>query len=247
MIDKSLVKKRFSKSLDTYDENAIVQSKMAEKLIEVIPVKRFNSIFEAGCATGILTKEIKKNIRFNSFTANDIVEKSRNYIDKIIFPNNFITGDIEQITLIEKYDLIISNACLQWCNNIEDTIDKLINFLNKNGILAISIFGDNNLQEIKDIFGIENKSYKLQELKEFIKKYNAKIEEEVIELSFNEPIEILKHLKYTGVNAIKEFKLTKSKIAKFEQEYRNKYSKDSNVILTYNPVYIIITRQDDIE
>ena len=66
MIDKSLVKKRFSKSLKTYDDNAIVQKQMAEKLVDFLPKKEFNSVLEIGCATGLLTKQLKTKLSFYS-------------------------------------------------------------------------------------------------------------------------------------------------------------------------------------
>ena len=53
---------------------------------------------------------------------------------------------------------------------------------------------------------------------------------------------ILKHLKLTGVNAIKEFALTKKKLKEFEEEYIRKYQNNGKVLLTYNPVYIKITK-----
>ena len=36
MIDKALVKTRFAKSLDTYDENALIQKIMASKLVSLL-------------------------------------------------------------------------------------------------------------------------------------------------------------------------------------------------------------------
>lgn len=247
MIDKSLVKRRFKKSLLSYDDNAIVQKTMAKKLVSLLQKKEFNSIFEIGCATGILTKEIINNIEFNEYCANDLVENSKDFITKIIPDSSFISGDIEEIKLKEKYDLIISNACLQWCNNIENTIDKLMTSLNKDGILLISIFGNDNLKEIKDIFNIENQNYNLETLKIFLKKYNSQIEEESEQLKFNSLTEILKHLKNTGVNAVQEIKLTKTKLKMLEQSYSEKYAKRNSLILTYNPVYIMIKAKNDIE
>ena len=242
MIDKSLVKKRFKKSLKTYHQNAMVQKLTAKKLISFLPYSDFNSILEIGCATGILTEEIKKTINFNSFDANDIVEDSKSFIQNILPHCNFIEGDIEEITLAQKYDLIISNACLQWCNNINDTIEKLSHSLNKNGILAFSIFGNDNLKEISEIFKLENKTYSIESVKENLKKYNIlKYEEELIKQEFNSPLELLKNLKLTGVNAIKEITLTKSKLKEFEEKYKEKYSENGKVILTYNPIYIIIS------
>ena len=242
MIDKSLVKKRFKKSLGSYDDNAYVQKITAKKLIQLLPQKIYESVFEAGCATGILTREIEKTLKFNFFTANDIVEESGNFINSIIKNNIFIAGDIEEIYLGQKYDLIISNACLQWCNNIELTIEKLINSLKPNGILAISIFGDDNLKEITDIFNIKNKTYSMKNLKKNLEKYNIlSYHEEIIKQEFNSPVELLKSLKLTGVNAVKEIKLTKTKLKEFEEKYKKLYTQNEKAILTYNPVYILIS------
>lgn len=240
MIDKSLVKKRFAKSLVSYDDNAIIQKVMAKKLINMLPYRKFDSVFEAGCATGILTREIKKNIRFNQYTANDIVSNSKFYIDKIIPDNLFITADIEELYLTEKYDLIIANACLQWCNDIERTIDKLCQSLKDKGVLAVSVFGNENFKEIKNIFKIENKNYDIDNLKNHLTEYNTEIYEEITELTFETPLDVLKHIKATGVNAVKEISFTKSDLKNFEIQYINKYSKYEKAVLTYNPVYIII-------
>ena len=243
MIDKTLVKKRFAKSLNTYDENALIQKTMAEKLVSLLGRLEYNSIFEVGCATGILTREIKENLFFESYCANDLVEKSKGYISKILDNFDFVAGDIETVSLEPRYDLIISNACLQWCNDITQTIDKLYSALNSGGVLAFSIFGEENLLEVNDLFGIENKFYPIPELKLYLKKYNfIEYREEKSRLYFNNGIDVLKHLKYTGVNALTSFKLTKSKLKAFEENYSKKYSENGKVYLTYNPVFIVIKK-----
>ncbi len=243
MIDKSLVKRRFKKSFTTYDNNAVVQKCTAKELIKLLPSREFDYIFETGCATGILTKEIKQNLTFKKFCANDIVEEAKQYIDLIIPDNTFIFGDIEEIELKDKYDLIISNASLQWCNDIKSVIKKLYSSLNDRGILLFSVFSDNNLKEIKDIFNIKNKNYSINDLKDFIAQYRVEYyNEEEKELYFDTPLDVLKHLKLTGVNAVEEMKFTKKKLLNFETQYLKKYSKNNKVTLTYNPVNILITK-----
>lgn len=244
MIDKTLVKKRFSKSLITYEDNAIIQKSMAEKLIRLLDKKHFDNIFEIGCATGLLTKEINKKLTYKTLTTNDIVSKAKKYIEEVSGDINFISGDIEELEINTKYDLIISNASLQWCNDIETTINKLINSLSDNGILAISIFGDDNFKEIKNIFNIENKNYNFESLKNFLTKYNAQILVEKDKLTFSSLFEILKHIQKTGVNAIKESTLTKSQLKTLEENYKKCFSIENSLTLTYEPVYIIVQKND---
>ena len=232
MIDKELVKKRFSKSLDTYEDNAFVQKEMGAKLLSLLKRKDFNSIFEIGCATGLLTKQIKKSLNYNSLTANDIVADAKSYVEDIV--TDFICEDIEKVTFDKKYDLIISNACLQWCNDINSTINKLLLALNDNGILAFTLFGEDNLKEIKKLFNFQNKVC-----------VSAKIfKEETIKLYFDTPLDVLKHIKLTGVNAVQEHKFTKSTLKEFEENYKNLYSENGKVYLTYNPIYLIIKKND---
>lgn len=243
MIDKALVKTRFTKSLETYDENALIQKNMASKLVSFLEKKEFYSILEVGCATGVLTREIVQNINFECFSANDIVEKSCDYIATIIDDFEFISGDIETVSFSQTYDLIISNACLQWCNDLPQTIDKLYGLLNDDGMLAFSVFGEENLVEINDLFRIKNKFYPIPELKTYLKKYNfLEYREEKSRLYFDNAIDVLKHLKYTGVNALSPFNLTKTKIKEFEESYKRKYADNQKVYLTYNPVFIVIKK-----
>ena len=64
--------------------------------------------------------------------------------------------------------------------------------------------------------------------------YNPRSKEEKIKLYFNSPIDVLKHLKLTGVNAIKEHKFTKSSLKEFEKKYYEQYSEDGKVYFSNN-------------
>ena len=175
-------------------------------------------------------------LSFSSFCANDIVLEAESYIKEIIPQSAFILGDIETINLEKKYDLIISNACLQWCNDTEETILKLKNSLNEGGILALSVFGKDNIKEINEIFELSPKTVDIDKLPK-----NTIVVEETINMFFDTPIEVLKHIKLTGANAVKEMTMTKSLLKDFEIKYNEKFAQKNRVQLTYNPVYLIIS------
>ena len=158
-INTKSIKSRFEKSMDKYDENAVVQNDMATILIdELIKISnKFESILELGSGTGLLTRQIKEKLNFKNYTANDIVEKSKNYIEKIIPNAEFIHGNSLKINTHNNFDLIISNAMFQWFSNLEDILVKCKKELKEDGILAFSTFGKDNFKEIRDLSGVSLK------------------------------------------------------------------------------------------
>ena len=240
MIDKKLVHKRFAKNLDSYHENAKVQKNMAKRLMTFIKNESPKKILEIGCGTGFLTELINENFKFETFDAVDIVEDCKKFINKINPKINFIVNDIEEFLKNneEKYDLIISNASLQWVSNFDLVINTLKESLNIGGELVFSTFGKENFREIYYIMGTSLNYYSTLELKE--KFCPNLIEPEIYILSFDSPKEVLKHLQLTGVNAIENISWTKSDLTKFENGYKNLCSR--RITLTYNPIYMCIKK-----
>ncbi len=237
MINKELLKKRFQKSLKTYNDNAVVQKILAKKLVDLLPEKKFASILEIGCGSGILTKIINSKYKPKKYFLNDIVQDCENFIDEILSEKTFICGDIDEICINETFDLIISNAALQWSENLKNTLEKLSNMLNKGGILAFSIFAKDNFPEIKDVL---NTSLDYQDPQIFSELKVFYLNPEV--LWFDNPKDVLKHLKLTGVNALKQEIWSKSKLKNFENIYKSKFEKNGKVSLTYKPICAIFEK-----
>ena len=135
---------------------------------------------------------------------------------------------------IQNYDLIVSNATLQWIENFEPLVKKLETLLNPNGELIFSTFGKENFREIYHLLGTSLNYYSEKELKDLFK--TSTITPEIHIMAFSEPKEVLRHLQLTGVNAIEQKSWTKKDLIKFENGYKNICSKRPT--LTYNPIYI---------
>lgn len=237
MINKGLVQKRFAKNLKSYDENAKIQKRMAERLITFVGNKQPETILEIGCGTGFLTQKIVDNLIFKKFSAIDIVEECDAFVSKINQNIIFMPVDVEEFIKAndKTFDLIISNASLQWVEDFEGVINSLKSFLNPNGELILSTFGKENFREIYHVMGTGLNYYSIDELKQMLP--NSIIEPEIHIMAFDNPKDVLKHLQLTGVNAIESTSWTKNDLKKFENGYKNICNKPT---LTYNPIYIKI-------
>jgi len=239
-INPKLIKKQFEKSMDKYDKNAVVQKIMAEKLVsELIKISgNFDNILELGAGTGLLTKELIKKVEYKNYTANDLCEKSKKYLDKIIPDYKFIKGNAQKIISVKKQDLIISNALFQWFKDIEKSMLYYYNLLNPDGIIAFSTFSPDNFSEIMDLTGLSLEYKTADYLKAVIEKNFdiLYIEEFSYKMSFDNPLELLAHMKHTGVNSLADQSWTFADVKIFCDKYKEKYP---DITLTYSPILVI--------
>lgn len=228
IMNEMLLKKRFQKSIVSYNENAFIQKSMAETLVNILPGKDYDAILEIGCGSGFLTQQCSQKLNYQKYTANDIVNECYSMITKYDKNIQFLSGNIENIKLENKiYNLIISNAVFQWFKNPYKTIEQLKTHLTPGGTFAFSSFGHRNFYEIKELLGIGLDYFE----------YSNKVKEDIVEIEFTSIIELLKHIKQTGVNAITNYTFTKGRLQEFERKYIERFGK---IKLTYNPVYVIV-------
>lgn len=228
--------------MDKYDENAFVQRITAEKLVSSLSQKKFDKILEIGCGTGILTKQIEQNLVFQKYFANDIVEKSKNYIDGIISKNTFVCGNAQKIKLPHKIDLIISNAVFQWFENLDKVLEYYSSLLKIDGIIAFSTFSPENFLEIREVTGLTLNYKNIDELKEIVEKNFEiiHIEKFNYKMNFSTPLQILAHMKNTGVNSLTEKHWGIKNVKEFCDKYREKFPELS---LTYAPIIVVAKKK----
>lgn len=254
-LNKQLIQKSFFKSINSYDRNAIVQKSMAkelvDKLLEHSGIENFSKVLEIGCGTGLLTKSLLHNAKIETYYLNDIVSECGEFIKSLgkDYPNtkfHFINKDAEAIGNVpDLLDLIVSNAVFQWLNDLKPFIEKLFRFTSIKGYLAFSTFGQNNLQEINIIEKKSLNYFSKDEIIFILKEYFEILycSEEIFELQFDSPKEVLRHLKYTGTKGLQKEIWTKGHLLEFEDTYNSMFRKNNKVSLTYNPIYIIAKRR----
>lgn len=249
-LDSNKIGKRFYKVKATYATNAKIQALMRLELIKLLESKgrkSFDKVFEFGAGSGEFSKILCKNIEFSEYICNDICDYSldfynflaKKYKHKVMKYETFDMNNIESSLLFkQKFDLITSNACVQWLN-FSDIIEKLVRILDKNGVMLLSSFGVNNLCEVRKItgYGLEYLSKKSLGLvlKKHFRFYTIK--EKTYTMSFENSLDIFRHLKLCGVNSC-GFKDAKNSYPIIKKCWLKEFSDKFQNKITYHAVFI---------
>jgi len=100
-----------------------------------------DSILDLGCGPGNSTKVLKDRFPAARIVGADnsaaMLEKARELYPDTEFINLDANGDLHEVN--EKFDIVFSNACIQWLPNHKELLPKLMTLLNPGSILAVQI------------------------------------------------------------------------------------------------------------
>jgi 2-polyprenyl-3-methyl-5-hydroxy-6-metoxy-1,4-benzoquinol methylase len=101
------------------------------------------AVLEIGPGYGRLIKSCLKNkIPFSRFTGIDISQKNIEYLKQQYSNSNikFVQGDIESVSLSDKYDIVISSLTLKHIfPSFEKALKNIVGYLNKNARLFFDL------------------------------------------------------------------------------------------------------------
>lgn len=110
---------------------------LANRLEGLNPV----SILDLGCGPGNSTKVLKDKFPkvkvIGADNSDEMLVKAKELYSDIEFITLDANGDFHELS--EKFDVVFSNACIQWLPNHRKLLPKLMILLKPNGILAIQI------------------------------------------------------------------------------------------------------------
>lgn len=229
---KNIIRQNFDRASLTYGECDQVQQTSAlnlvRKMLETYPNFNPNKILDVGCGTGNLIKELYNIFPNSSYHINDISDSMmavtiKRFENVIKF--NEVPGCIEKIDLKCDYDLIASNMCLQWVDDLNDVIDCL---LNRTKIFMFSCLLKDSfnqwyeLLKRHDINFISRIYPSQKEMHDSICELSKKVLHEstdVYSISFNSAIETAKYLKNLGANSPESSNYDPVKVSNFFKKY----------------------------
>ena len=126
---------------EQYEKFIKDRTQPAIDLANRLEVKEAKRILDLGCGTGNSTKILKDrfpNARvIGADNSDEMLFKAKKTHPDIEFIHLDAGGDLSEVK--GKFDIVFSNACLQWIPNHEILLPKLMSLLRQGGVLAVQI------------------------------------------------------------------------------------------------------------
>ncbi|WP_457573653.1 malonyl-ACP O-methyltransferase BioC [Desulfolithobacter sp.] len=251
LTDKKQIGQRFARAAATYDSQAHIQYRVADRLLDLLEESgctRPQDVLEIGCCTGLLSRRLAARFpSIQTLYCNDLVDFSASIREKLgrhaLCPV-FLPGDIETIDLPTRFDLIISSSTFHWLHDLPALLAKLRHHLQPGGFLAFSMYGPENLREVREVTGIGLEYPDLSTVKDMLSDHYRLLyaSQHLEEFFFPDPMAILQHLRQTGVNSVRSTGWSKGRLQRFIEVYRQRFNGDQGLSLTYHPMYLVARR-----
>ncbi|PWN69324.1 trans-aconitate methyltransferase [Chryseobacterium phosphatilyticum] len=128
-------------SPEVYDQFKEERSAPFFDLLKLVESKTGLSVIDLGCGTGELTSRLLDYLEDSKVlgidSSEEMLQKAAHFVtNRLHFEKRSIE---EQLHLGDMYDLIISNAAIQWCNNHKELFPRMIKKIKPGGQLAVQI------------------------------------------------------------------------------------------------------------
>ena len=154
-IDSHRLRRDFEKAAQDYDSVAVLQNEICERLLARLELIKIHpqSVLDIGAGTGKATERLRKRYRGARIVALDIalamLHKTR---QRCGWPRRpaLLCADAERLPLAEaSFNLLFSNLTLQWCNDLEQTLQGFKHILAPGGLLLFTTLGPDTLKELR--------------------------------------------------------------------------------------------------
>ncbi len=241
MYDKELIGARFSRRLEQYHRLASVQRDIALRLYDSI--ERCGAcaprVLEIGSGSGFLTQLLHEGYGTQSYRAIDLAINSGDYLPHGV---EFIQCDGEFYEPSETVEMIASASTVQWFDDLRGFVVRSYNNLTSGGVLALSTFGQDNFTEIRQTTGSGLQYYSLSELQEMAHSVGFRVlvlEEWTQQMNFSSVMDVLGHIRSTGVNSGGSARMTRSALRSLEEQYFELYG---GYPLTFHPQILVCVK-----
>ena len=251
-IDKHLVGERFSAGTSTYTSNATVQVEVVERLCMMLRDNGIirelgqspNAVLEIGCGSGILSRAVASMISDARMVMWDQAAPMPEGLPlgrKYEFSNCDAELAIACVAP-ESFDHIFSASTMQWFNSPEKFLSNCHRALKPGGYAILTTYTSGNLHQIQALTGNGLPLLSADRWTELAARHFTVVDRLAYErdLDFETPLEVLRHLKLTGVNSLG--RSSRGNVDAREVMKRYPMMLDGRYHLTYRPLILILKK-----
>jgi malonyl-CoA O-methyltransferase len=154
-IDKRRARRSFERAASNYDSVAVLQREIADRLLERLEYVRLDPerVLDLGAGTGYAVGALHRRYRRARVIALDFAHgmllQARQRGGWWRRPL-CVCADAESLPLADgAVDLIVSNATLQWCNDLARAFEECLRVLRPGGLFMFTTFGPDTLKELR--------------------------------------------------------------------------------------------------
>ncbi|MCP4287364.1 MAG: malonyl-ACP O-methyltransferase BioC [Gammaproteobacteria bacterium] len=155
LLDKGGVRRAFSRAADRYDEVAVLQREIGQRMLDRLDLVSLTpaTVLDLGAGTGVATVALKKRYPKAQVIALDfafsmLLQTRRR--GGFFHKPRCLCADLEKLPLKPaSVDLVYSNAVIQWCNDLDKVFVEIRRVLKPGGLLVFTTFGPDTLKELR--------------------------------------------------------------------------------------------------
>lgn len=204
-LDKKLIRQSFNLAADHYDDVAVLQREVGQRIIERLELIKIKpqTILDVGAGTGSVSRSLGSFYNKARLLSLDIaprmlqVARSKtSWFEKIMGNRTYICGDAESLPLRDNsVDLIFSNLALQWCGELDQAFCEFRRVLKPGGLLMFSTFGPDTLKELRHSWARADDENKKLHVNEFIDMHD--IGDALLRAGLADPVMDVEHFTLT--------------------------------------------------
>jgi len=241
MLNKEEIRKNFSLSAPEYEEHAKLQKELADELFQSVQSLQPLRILDIGCGTGYLARRLAEHFPKARVIGVDIapgmieVAGGKNSRKNLTFE----IGDGETLSFPKgSFDLVVSNASLQWMD-AQKVFQTVLKILKPKGHFVFTTFGPQTLFELKESGFQVNRFISVEEIKELIgSRFSIdKLDSKMAVQKFQSVKELVYHLKEIGAQSVNSPPRPGQNVLQALRRYKENYWEGKNVTATYEIIF----------